>query len=147
MPSIIIYLLLFLSNLSLAQSNGQKDSSTILIEKECITRIIAADDSLGAIRNHDCEKVTLSRSIKNYVRSIKKLNFKNCPVGFKNVFYNHKDAWHEMLKITNKYPALRGEMHDLFDQLEKGKDSAACKKYLKQIWDTWAEIEKFIKPY
>lgn len=50
-----------------------------------------------------------------------------------------------MLEITNKYPELRGEMHNLFDQLEKGNDAAEFKRYLKQIWDTWAEIEKFIK--
>lgn len=141
----IILLLLFLSNITLAQSNEQKDSSIILTEKECITRIIAADDSLGAIRNHTCEIVSLSRSIKNYVRGLKKLNFKNCPSGFKESFRIHTKAWHDILKITNKYPSLRGEMHELFDQLEKGNDAVEFKKYLKQIWDTWADIEKIIK--
>lgn len=147
MPSIIILLLLFLSNLSLAQMNEQKDSSINFIEKECITSIIAADDSLGKIRNHACENGTLSMSIRNYVSVLKKLNFKNCPPGFEKAFDKHKKAWVTMLKITNKYPDMRGEMHELFDQLEKGNDAIEFKKYLKQIWDTWTEIEKFIKSY
>lgn len=145
MPFIIILLLVFLSNITLAQPNEHKNSGIISIEKECITRIIAADDSLGAIRNHACEKGTLSRSIKNYVRAIKKLNFKNCLLDFKESFRLHTKAWHDMLKVTNKYPALRGEMHELFDQLEKGNDAVEFKKYLKNIWDTWAVIEKIIK--
>ncbi len=146
MPFYLICLLLIVSNVSSAQKNVQKDSIILFIEKECITRIIAADDSLGTIRNHACETGTLSSSIKNYVSGIEKLNFINCPAGFKKAFTTHKKAWIAMLTITDKYPDIRGEMHDLFDQLEKGKDTVAFKKHMKKIWDTWAGIEKYIKP-
>lgn len=145
MHSFSFCILSLISILSTAEINLQKDSPTFFIEKECITSIIAADDSLGKIRNHACENATLSMSIRNYVSGLKKLNFKNCPPGFEKAFDKHKKAWIAMLKITNKYPDMRGEMHELFDQLDKGNDAIEFKKYLKNIWDTWADIEKFIK--
>ena len=51
-------------------------------------------------------------------------------------------AWDEMQKFTKRYPDMRGEMHVLFDEIEKGKDKHTFKPILKEIWDTWAEVEK-----
>ena len=48
-----------------------------------------------------------------------------------------------MTMVTDQYPNLRGEMHDLFDIIEKGKDSGAFKTHLKAIWDTWENVEHY----
>jgi hypothetical protein len=133
------------SKLSVAQNKTGESKTRALNEKECIDSVIRLDDSLGTIRNHACEKVALSISIKNYAEGIEKLNFKNCPAGFVKAFDIHRKAWIDMLKVTDRYPAMRGEMHDLFDQLEKTGDSVEFKMHLKMIWDTWAVIEKYIK--
>lgn len=113
-----------------------------LYEKECIDRIIAADDSLGKIRNNACKVVSLSESIQQYTSEMEKLNYKDCPSTFTDAFEKHRQSWIAMLAVTDKYPDLRGEMHELFNQLEQSNDSSSFKPLLKSIWDTWAEVEK-----
>jgi hypothetical protein len=141
----LIILILCMGNLSVAQQNTSAGNTLTAAERECIKEVTRLDDSLGVIRNHACEKISLSMSIKNYAGGLRKLNFKNCPAGFSKAFDTHTKAWMGMLKVTDRYPGLRGEMHSLFDQLEKSADSVEFKKHLKMIWDTWAGIEKYIK--
>ncbi|MEZ4930947.1 MAG: hypothetical protein R2788_02290 [Saprospiraceae bacterium] len=54
-------------------------------------------------------------------------------------------AWKQMIPFVKQYPALRGEMHDLFDELEKGKDADEFKPLLKEVWVTWGAIEEAMK--
>ena len=108
----------------------------------CIEYIIAQDGSLGGIRNHACEKISLAQTIRQYADAIEQLDYTNCPPAFEAAFTNHIRAWREMIPLVEKYPELRGEMHDLFDELEKGKDTDEFKPLLKSIWDTWGEVEK-----
>ena len=110
--------------------------------KACIDSIFKKDDALGAIRNHDSEVMSLSETINRYTAELNKLDFTNCPNAFTTAFNDHIQAWDEMRVVTDQYPDLRGEMHDLFDRIEKGKDSVQFKLRLKAIWDTWEPIEK-----
>lgn len=119
-------------------TNKTKES----ISKECITNVFKIDDSLGKVRNHECEVKTLSVSIKNYTEGLDKIDFSNCPSDFKTAFEHHSKAWKNMVHLTNKYDHLRGEMHTLFDVIEVSKDSIIFKERLKDIWDTWALVEK-----
>ncbi|WP_418603117.1 hypothetical protein [Hwangdonia sp.] len=123
----------------------QKEKNHAVANKDCIEKIIKTDDSLGTIRNYECEKISLSQTISNYANSLNNLDFTGCPEQFKTAFKNHEQAWRNMMVLTNNYPELRGEMHDLFDTIKTGKDSAAFNPLLKNIWDTWAIIEKEIK--
>jgi len=50
-----------------------------------------------------------------------------------------------VLPITDRYPDLREEMHDLFKKLETGKDAEVSKPLVKTIWATWAEVEQAMK--
>lgn len=122
-----------------------KAEKTKTHSKECIEVILKKDDSLGTIRNHACEKISLSNTINQYTSSLNNLDFLNCPEDFKNAFQLHIKAWNDMTSITNNYDSLRGEMHTLFDEIESSKDSIIFKQKLKIIWDTWAVIEKRIK--
>ncbi len=116
-------------------------------EIKCINRIIALDDSLGKIRNHACKIVSLSESITQYHMGIKENDLNDCPEEFKKAFFNHQLAWKDIKIITDKYPDLRGEMHTLFDSIEKGKDSTEFKKYLSNIWATWTIIESAVNTH
>lgn len=107
----------------------------------CIGRIIAADDSLGAVRNHASETISLSESIRNYAAGLKKLDFRDCPPAFTKAFENHRQAWLAMVPFVERFPEMRGEMHELFEQLEKGEQAAEFRPLLKAIWDTWEEVE------
>ena len=113
--------------------------------EQCIQNIIANDASLGKIRNHACENISLTETIINYVDGIGELDFTQCPMTFLHAFDRHIKAWQEMTEVTDEYDSLRGEMHVLFDQIKKGPHAETFEVRLKKIWDTWADIEKFTK--
>jgi len=122
-------------------TKNQRSNNHNLKEKNCITQVIAIDDSIGKIRNHNCETISLSETIRMYTSGIDKVDFTNCPPNFKQAFHSHKEAWTKMTTITNNYPDLRGEMHDLFKILEEGEDKEAFKILLGSIWSTWEDVE------
>ena len=140
--SLIVLSILGIQGCKFSNAPTDNKQSIDLNEKNCISNILSLDDSLGTIRNHACESISLSETIKQYVRSVNNLDFDNCPYEFTNAFKNHLKAWEDMQKFTNRYPDMRGEMHVLFDEIGKGKDKNIFEPILKEIWDTWAEIEK-----
>ena len=54
----------------------------------------------------------------------------------------HMNAWINITEVTDNYPDLRGEMHDIFDIIENGPDSTAFKFLLTEIWTTWEQVEQ-----
>lgn len=118
------------------------NTGNIQKEKDCITHVIAIDDTIGKARNHNCETISLSETIRIYISEIDKIDFSDCPSNFKQAFDSHKEAWSKMITITDKYPDLRGEMHDLFKVLEGGENKKEFKILLDSIWSTWGEVEK-----
>ena len=139
---ILILPLLSMLFLNCSSKKQSTDKNLAVSYQSCIDHIIAVDDSIGKIRNHNCEKISLSETIKVYTTGIENLDFNNCPGDFTNAFQRHKKAWTQMLQVTDKHPNLRGEMHDLFKILEEGKDKEFFKPLLDKIWSTWAEVEK-----
>lgn len=123
------------------ESANRQDTSI----KKCISAVIQSDDSVGKIRNHACETVSLSLAIRNYLAALDGLDIAACPEDFTAAFTKHKQAWLNMLAITDKYPNFRGEMHILFDQLKNSNDAAAFNERLDKIWETWAQVEKSIR--
>ena len=121
------------------------DEQTISQYQTCIDRIMTTDDSLGAIRNRASERISLSETIQQYTDALGSLDFSDCPESFASGFEIHRQAWINMLVITNDYPDMRGEMHELFSLLEHGQDSARFHPLLKEIWDSWGDIEKAIE--
>ncbi len=135
---------LFISLLCLACGNSQSSSPAQEADASpghCMERIIALDDSLGTVRNHACERISLSETIRNYVADIRALDFSSCPADFTKAFEEHVLAWEEMIVVTDEYPDLRGEMHDLFDDIKEGEHEYYLNKHLDAIWGTWAEVE------
>ncbi|UOK43108.1 MULTISPECIES: hypothetical protein [Flavobacterium] len=112
---------------------------------DCISHVIAADDSLGKIRNTECETLPLSQTIVNYTHGMQKINMRNCPKAFIKVFQDHVNAWNAIRVVTDRYPEKRGEMHVLFKELEQSKDSVEFKKLQGNIWATWTEVERATK--
>ncbi|MBK7854771.1 MAG: hypothetical protein IPJ79_07555 [Bacteroidetes bacterium] len=64
---------IFISRANSLPGNNLEDDK---LNKECMNRVIALDDSLGKIRNHACEKISLSQSIKDYSAGMKNLVIK-----------------------------------------------------------------------
>ncbi len=118
-----------------------KHEQTEADSKACIERVLKADNKLGTIRNHACETISLSETIRNYTKGMKALSYKGCKEVFATAFEKHREAWDVMIPVTDHFPELRGEMHDLFKIMEEGEHAEEFKSRLKVIWDTWAEVE------
>jgi len=138
--SMLLLLASAIINCTTQKQKSTPDSS--INEKSCMDQVIAIDNDIGGTRNHNCEVMSLSETIKIYTAGIDKIDFKGCPSDFSKAFDDHKKAWTAMLAVTDKYPDLRGEMHDLFKILEEGKDKDSFKPLLAKIWSTWADVEK-----
>ena len=126
------------------QPPAAKDQLT-LSQKEAIKKVIAADEAIGKVRNHACEKISLAETIQHYTDGLAAIDYSYCPEDFKKAFAKHRKAWLLLIPFVEKYPDMRGEMHDLFDQLEKGKDGETFKLMVNAVWDTWAEVEAAMK--
>ena len=114
-------------------------------QKECMEIIIAEDSEAGKIRNHACEAMDLSATIRQYTSSIESLDFSSCPEEFSLAFKNHIHAWKDLIAFTDEFPDLRGEMHELFKEIEDSPQGEAFKNGVQLIWDTWAEVEQHYK--
>lgn len=121
------------------------DSKIEIKEKNCVDRILKQDSIFGDIRNHASENISLSETIDNYANGLKSMDYIKCPEEFKSAFQAHIEAWLEMRKVSDRYPSLRGELHDVFGRIEKSEDSTEFKLLEKQIWDTWKVVEESSK--
>ncbi|MDU8887068.1 hypothetical protein RXV94_12935 [Yeosuana sp. MJ-SS3] len=141
----LLLLIVFFSILGCKESVVKKnnsDSSLEMKRTECIERIFAKDSFLGNVRNHASEKIPLKDALNNYTSELESLDYTNCPENFISAFQDHINAWKKVAEISSKYPSLRGELHDIFLQLEKSKDSIELKSLVKQVWDTWSKVEE-----
>ncbi|MBT8296384.1 MAG: hypothetical protein KJO51_08200 [Gramella sp.] len=111
-------------------------------QTDCVQRILARDSILGEVRNHATETTSVSKTVLDYTRELDSLDYSNCPEEFKKAFHEHINAWLNVRSVTDKYPHLRGEMHDVFNEIEKTSDSVRFKQLVGKIWETWARVEK-----
>ncbi|WP_109098302.1 hypothetical protein [Aquimarina sp. AU58] len=108
----------------------------------CVKKIFEKDSIYGDIRNHASEKAPLSEAIHDYTKNVKSLDYSDCPKEFESAFHKHMDAWLDFRKVSDKYPLLRGELHDIFATIEKSEDSTEFKSRLNQILETWKIVEE-----
>ena len=85
----------------------------------CMDEIMKGDAEFGKARNHDPESMPIHQAIATYVENIRSMDYSNCPTEFTKLFHAHIDAWQELVPHTEPFAELRGEMHDVFDQIEK----------------------------
>jgi len=144
--SILILIFLTLACNNVGKKNGKTKLESVYIKTaECIESILQRDSELGKIRNHSSEQLSLSETIDDYTNSLKSLDYKNCPDKFTIAFHNHIEAWLDVKKVSDKYPELRGELHVIFAELEKKKDSLEFKLLETRISDTWNIVEEITK--
>jgi predicted enzyme related to lactoylglutathione lyase len=104
--------------------------------------VLAQDKALGSIRDRASESGPLADAAQAYVVAIDALDFSECPPEFVEAFRTHREAWQDAVPMLERFPQLRGEMHDLFDQLKQDPDTRSDMEALdKRIRDTWAEVE------
>lgn len=111
--------------------------------------VFAADSAMGARRNHAPETDSLAAAVETYVRDLETLDFSVCPPEFARAFAGHREAWRQSLPFWRRFPDLRGEMHDLIEEIrrQEPEQEAELDSVLKQIWDTWGEVEAAAQAY
>lgn len=141
-PRLLIILILLLG----CKYTGEKQKNTdIVIDKDaiaCVQMVFEKDSILGGIRNHSPEKISLSETIDNYTHELESMAYTNCPEKFKSSFNAHIKAWQQLRSVTDKYPSMRGELHDIFALLEKSADSTEFKTLVQKVWDTWDLVKE-----
>jgi hypothetical protein len=112
-------------------------------EIEAIRAVLAQDDSLGAVRNHAPENMPLSAVIRDYVTGLESINFRGCPESFTTAFQRHRQAWERSIPFFARFDTLRGEMHDLFEEIRQrdAKTREGLEAAESDIWGTWGEVE------
>jgi hypothetical protein len=135
------FIILLFSGLSWLPVFGQSEQK----QKDCMEFIIAEDAEAGGIRNHASKVQSLSATINDYTQSLEALDFSHCPDAFTKAFKAHIHAWKDLVSFTDEYPELRGEMHDLFKEIEIGEQGEAFKHGVQKVWDSWAEVESHLK--
>ncbi|WP_108840677.1 hypothetical protein [Aquimarina sp. Aq78] len=141
-PIILLFSLLLLG---CNGPNKKENRSFSDIERksiDCVKQIFEKDSIFGNIRNHASEKTSLTEVINDYSKNLKSLDYSHCPEEFESAFSKHIDAWLDFRKISDKYPLLRGELHDIFAVIEKSKDSTEFKSRLNQILETWKIVKE-----
>jgi len=113
-----------------------------------IASFLKEDQRLGGIRNHDPETMPLHRAIERYVAALRDLDH-DVPDAFMQAFEAHLQAWERMADYTRDHSEMRGEIHDLFDQLEQASNPSAdrFKRLLEEIWSTWRQVEAVAKTH
>ncbi|QHI36778.1 hypothetical protein IMCC3317_21480 [Kordia antarctica] len=145
----LLVLVSFLVLLACKENDKKPNLSDSKIETDkisCVNEIFKRDSIFGEIRNHASEKISLSETITIYTKNIKSLDYSNCPEEFKSAFDKHIEAWLDFRKVSDKYPLLRGELHDIFTKIEKSEDSTEFKSRLGQILETWKLVDKSSNP-
>lgn len=112
-----------------------------------IRAVLQEDTGLGGVRNHAPESMPLAEAVEAYVSGLDTIDFGGCPADFIAAFERHRDAWRESIRYFEEFDGMRGELHDLFDEIrEIDADSRRRIEAIeKGIWDTWAEVEAAVE--
>ncbi len=118
-------------------------------EVTAIYDVLALDSELGIIRNSATKTKPLSTAIREYVAALDTVDFSACPEDFTEAFRFHRNAWEESIQFFEQFGDLRGEMHELFEEI-RGRDVAmrdALERIEVPIWDSWREVEAVAADY
>ncbi len=104
---------------------------------------IEQDAQLSAVRNEATRKQPLHEAIADYVAGLDKLELAAAPQDFRDAVASHRQAWIDIQAYTKDFADLRGEMHDVFEQIrvESNPSREAFVRMEKALFETWGEIE------
>ena len=105
---------------------------------------LAHDARLGATRNEASKTKSIARAIEEYVQGLDALDLQDCPEGFAAALRNHRDAWQDSIEFFEQFGDLRGELHEIFDEIYEmgGSVRVEFEKVRSEITSTWEEVEK-----
>ena len=121
-----------------AEESGQSEHHAAM------RAILAADTAISGQRDKDPRAMALSVAIERYVEGLEALDYSACPADFARGFQAHRAAWMEMGTYLESFGILRGEMHDLFRQIDR-EDNPTVAEFRRlhgAIFSTWALVDQ-----
>ncbi|MFG0258270.1 MAG: YybH family protein [Phycisphaerales bacterium JB043] len=111
--------------------------------REAIRRVLREDDRLASIRNGAVEERPIHEVIREYADALWTMNFEGCPGDFREAYYRHTMAWDAMVGVLAPYGEMRGQMHDVMDELtaEDAPSRERVQTGLDAVWSTWGDVE------
>lgn len=109
-----------------------------------VGRILEMDRILGKQRDLVCQHASAATAVRAYLIGLDVVDFQACPQEFVAAFRAHRNAWEQSIPFLEDHDSLRGEMHDLFDQIRQLGDEQRTRldKHVREITETWAVVEK-----
>ncbi|HXV76571.1 MAG TPA: hypothetical protein VD788_09645 [Candidatus Polarisedimenticolaceae bacterium] len=143
MPRALLPFVIVLAAAGCAGSETPDGAPAAAAAADCVERVLRQDGELAAVRNHAPKQMPLADAVGNYVAGLAGLDFSGCPAGFTDAFARHRSAWFDAVEFLGSYDTMRGEMHDLFEQIRAESPDAAARlsAHEQAIWSTWAEVE------
>jgi hypothetical protein len=112
-------------------------------ERSAMSEVMAEDAVLGRERNHDPERMAIAEAVRRYVRGLGAIDYSGCPPDFVDAFAMHRLAWVDLVSALEPFGQMRGEMHDVLDEIDALQDARAAhvRELVAAVWSTWAEVE------
>jgi hypothetical protein len=149
MRTLLAVFLLVVTGCGGDRPRSDRRASETVDEVTAIYDVLAIDSELGIIRNSATETKPLAIAIREYVAALDSLDFSACPEDFTEAFRYHRNAWEESIPFFEEFADLRGEMHELFDQIRSRdvETRDALERAEVPIWDSWREVEAVAADY
>ena len=110
---------------------------------EAILKVLEQDTRLGTVRNNAPRNAPIAEAVRDYVTGLDALDLNDCPPDFQRALRRHRDAWQASIAFFEQHEELRGELHEVWDDIRARGDEA--RQNLEQleadILETWAEVE------
>ncbi len=125
------------------------DDTKVVSYTDAIRKALAADSKLGSARNAATADEDLATVIENYVDAMDDIDCTACPVDFRDALRRHRQAWRDSIDFFSQFDELRGEMHEVFNQIRAQGSEArhGLETVERPIWETWREVEDVARKY
>ncbi|MCA9194895.1 MAG: hypothetical protein KDB03_24155 [Planctomycetales bacterium] len=121
------------------RATGQQDSAA----RSAITLVLEIDRVLAHQRDRMSETVPLASAVEAYLVGLNAIDYSACPPAFVEAFAAHRKAWEQSIEFFKQHAVLRGEMHQLFDQIRQQSEEQKSQLdlHVTSIMDTWKRVE------
>jgi len=109
-----------------------------------IRRVLQADETAAEQRNDGTETRPVHEVVREYVLAMDGFEYGGTPGDFSEAMREHRDAWARLIPRVIRQPDLRGEMHEVLDELtaEGAALREVYQRIIDDIWTTWSEVER-----
>jgi hypothetical protein len=106
-------------------------------------RILQIDAVLAKQRDLLSQEMSLAQAVKAYLVGLEAIDFSGCSQAFTAAFQRHRDAWEAAIPFLEQHASLRGEMHQLFEQIGQVDEAnhEELARHTQAIMGSWAEVE------